>query len=83
MQQIEFYKGKVIFHGLGNFLFDQIHRIGVRQAFFVHLYFFRGKIVQAEPIYTFMGLNRQPTLATAEEAAEIQKVIFSDALLYH
>ncbi len=82
LQWIEFYKGKPIFHGLGNLLFDQIHRIGVRQAFFLHHYFFRGTLVQSVPVFTYMSDTRQPTLATPAQAAEMKTVVFQDALLY-
>ncbi|MBS1122061.1 MAG: uncharacterized protein H6Q90_4289 [Deltaproteobacteria bacterium] len=83
LQWIEFYKGKPIFHGLGNLLFDQIHRIGVRQAFFVHHYFFHGRLVQSVPVFTFMADDRQPTLATPDQAEEMKSIVFQDALLYH
>lgn len=82
VQQVEFYKGKPIFHGFGNFLFDQIHRIGVRQGFFLHTYFYKGKIVQAVPIFTFTATERRPALANAEQIKEIKKVIFLDKNLY-
>ena len=82
LQYVEFYKGKPIFHGIGNLLFDQVHRIGVRQAFFVHHYFWRGRLVQSVPVFTFMADDRQPTLATPDEAAEMKKIVFQDDLLY-
>jgi len=82
LQKIEFYRGKPIFHGLGNLLFDQIHRIGVRQAFFVHHYFFDGRLVQSVPVFTFMSDDRQPTIATPEQAAEMRAIAFDAALLY-
>jgi poly-gamma-glutamate synthesis protein (capsule biosynthesis protein) len=82
LQVIEFYKGKPIFHGLGNLLFDQIHRIGVRQAFFLHHYFFAGRLVQSVPVFTYMSDERQPTLATPEQAAAMKAIVFQDELLY-
>jgi len=82
LQVVEFYKGKPIFHGLGNLLFDQIHRIGVRQAFFLHHYFFAGRLVQSVPVFTFMSDERQPTLATPDQAAAMKDIIFRDDLLY-
>ena len=82
LQKIEFYRGKPIFHGLGNLLFDQIHRIGVRQAFFVHHYFFEGRLVQSVPVFTYMSDGRQPTIATPEQAAEMRAIVFDDAMLY-
>jgi poly-gamma-glutamate synthesis protein (capsule biosynthesis protein) len=74
-QEIALYKDKVIFYGLGNFLFDQIHRIGVRQAFFLKCYFYRGRIIQFQPVYTFMNTERQPSIASPNEKFEIQKSI--------
>lgn len=82
VQQVEFYKGKPIFHGLGNFLFDQIHRLGVRQGFFLHNYFYNGKIVQSIPVFTFTAIERRPALANSEEIKGIKKVIFLDKNLY-
>lgn len=74
-QEIALYKGKMIFYGLGNFLFDQIHRIGVRQAFFLECYFYKGKIIQFQPVYTYMNDQRQPTIANPDQKAQIQKAI--------
>jgi poly-gamma-glutamate capsule biosynthesis protein CapA/YwtB (metallophosphatase superfamily) len=82
LQKVEFYRGKPIFHGLGNLLFDQVHRIGVRQAFFVHHYFFEGRLVQSIPVFTYMSDDRQPTIATPEQAAAMKAIVFDDALLY-
>jgi poly-gamma-glutamate capsule biosynthesis protein CapA/YwtB (metallophosphatase superfamily) len=82
IQQVEFYKGKPIFYGLGNFLFDQIHHTAVRQAFFLNHYFYKGKLVQTFPVYIFMRENRQQSIATREEREAMQKAIFIDSLLY-
>ncbi len=77
-QEIALYKGKLIFYGLGNFMFDQIHRLGVRQAFFLECYFYNGKIIQFQPVYTFMNEERQPTPANNSEKLEIQKVVLKE-----
>lgn len=82
LQVVEFYRGKPIFHGLGNLLFDQIHRIGVRQAFFLHEFFYAGKLAAAIPVFTFMSDERQPTLATPAQAAEMKQIVYEDARLY-
>jgi len=82
IQQFEFYKGKPIMHGLGNFLFDQIHRIGVRQSCFVHLIFYEGKLIQLRPVFTMMGTDRQLKPATPEEELMIKKEVFKNSLLY-
>lgn len=77
-QEIALYKGKPIFYGLGNFMFDQIHRLGVRQAFFLECYFYKGKIIQFQPVYTFMNEERQPSPANNSDKLEIQKVVLRD-----
>jgi poly-gamma-glutamate capsule biosynthesis protein CapA/YwtB (metallophosphatase superfamily) len=82
IQQVEFYKSKPIFYGLGNFLFDEIQRIGVRQGMFINIYIAKGKIIQTEPVYTFMGQDRVNALADSSQAAGIKKVILVDSLLY-
>ena len=78
-QEIALYKGKIIFYGLGNFMFDQIHRLGVRQAFFLEGYFYKGKIIQFQPVYTFMNKDRQPTPANDSEKLEIQKAVLKES----
>lgn len=82
IQQVEFYKTKPIFFGLGNFLFDEIQRIGVRQGMFINVYITKGKIIQANPVFTFMGDNRVNGLADSLQSAVIKKSIFIDSLLY-
>jgi poly-gamma-glutamate capsule biosynthesis protein CapA/YwtB (metallophosphatase superfamily) len=81
IQQVELFKNKPIYYGLGNFLFDQTHRIGVRQAFFLQNYFYEGKLIATIPVYTFMAENRQPTIASYEEALAMKKVVWIDSLL--
>ena len=74
-QEVAIYKDKMVFYGIGNFMFDQIHRIGVRQAFFLQCYFYRGKIVQYQPVFTFMGDDRIPQIATDEQREGIRKAV--------
>ena len=82
IQQFEFYKGKPIMNGLGNFLFDQIHRIGVRQSCFVHLIFYKGKLIQLRPVFTMMGTDRQLKPATPDEEKLIRQEVLKKELLY-
>jgi hypothetical protein len=82
VQKIEFYKGKPIFHGLGNFLFDQVHRIGVRQSYFLTHYLYEGRIIQSIPTFTFISDERIPVIATLEQECVMRAVVFEDKLLY-
>lgn len=82
VQKIEFHKGKPIFHGLGNFLFDQIHRIGVKQGYFLENYIYKGKLVQSIPIFTMITTGRRPEIATEKEEKVIRNIVFEDKYLY-
>lgn len=75
-QRIVFYGEKPVFFGLGNFLFDQIHREPVRQAYIARLYFYSGLLVQFEPVYLYMKAERRPIPAPPDQAAAIQQLVF-------
>jgi poly-gamma-glutamate capsule biosynthesis protein CapA/YwtB (metallophosphatase superfamily) len=77
-QEIALYNDKMLFYGLGNFLFDQTHRTGVRQAFFLECYFYKGKIIQYQPVYTWMSRERIPTIASQKRKLEIQQAILKE-----
>jgi Bacterial capsule synthesis protein PGA_cap len=78
-QEVAIYQNKMIFYGIGNFMFDQVHRLGVRQAFFLQCYFYKGKIIQFQPVYTFMGPDRIPQIANAEEKKTIQASVLKSS----
>ena len=80
-QYVEFHKGGIIFHGLGNFLFDQLHRTSLRQGFFLSCWLYRGRMVQVAPRYTCMSMDLQPRGATPEEARAIASSILLPELL--
>lgn len=75
-QSFEFYRGRMIFYGIGNFMFDQIHRLGVRQAYFLECYFFKGRIIQLIPHFTFMGDDRRPAPANREQILAIKNAVY-------
>lgn len=78
-QEVAIYNGKMLFYGIGNFMFDQIHRIGVRQAFFLQCYFYKGKIIQFQPVYTFMGPDRIPQIAGEDDKKLIQQAVLKSS----
>jgi len=81
VQQVEFYKGKTILYGLGNFLFDQQYNVGIRQGYFLNCYFYKGKLVQMIPIYTMIS-GARPIIATPSEANAIRNSILIDSKIY-
>jgi hypothetical protein len=82
VQQMELHKGKVILYGLGNFLFDQIHATGLRQGYFISLYFMQGRLAAMEPIFTWIDEKRRPVIATYEQAEAIREAIYAEDLVY-
>src|SRR6185503_10986946 len=70
VQQMEFYKGKTILYGLGNFFFDQVHAIGLRQGYFMNLYFLRRRLIAMEPVFTWIDEKFRPTIATEQQAVQ-------------
>jgi poly-gamma-glutamate capsule biosynthesis protein CapA/YwtB (metallophosphatase superfamily) len=83
VQQVAFNHGKPVFYGLGNFLFDQVHKTGLRQAYFLQLYFYKGNLIQARPVFTFYQNDYRLHIATKTETEAIMKEIFSERLLYY
>lgn len=75
-QTFELYHDKLIFYGIGNFMFDQIHRVGVRQAYFLECYFYKGAIIQFIPRFTYMGDDRRPSPATNAQIEAIKKAVY-------
>jgi hypothetical protein len=80
-QHIEFHGEGIIFHGLGNFLFDQLHRAPLRQAFFLECWLLDGRMVQAAPRFTCMEKDLHPRMASAQEARDIASTIMHPPLL--
>lgn len=54
IQNAEFYNGKMIFYGLGNFIFDQTHTDPTRESIYTNLIIYDGKHLSTEvvPILT-------------------------------
>ncbi|MBL8022034.1 MAG: CapA family protein [Leptospirales bacterium] len=82
VQQMEFSKGKILLHGLGNFFFDQTHTFGLRQGYFMNFYFFKGKLVSMQPVFTWIDEKYRPVPADAAQTKQIKESIYSDSLLY-
>lgn len=82
VQQMEFHAGKVILYGLGNFFFDQLHAPGLRQGYFMNLYFSHNRLVAMEPVFTWLDERFRPAIATEKQAAQIRASIYADELLY-
>ncbi len=83
IQQVRQYKGKYIYYGLGNFLFDQVQKQGLREGMIVHNYFYNGKLVQSIPVFTFISNERRPVKADLQQIKSIRKNIYNKNLLYN
>jgi poly-gamma-glutamate capsule biosynthesis protein CapA/YwtB (metallophosphatase superfamily) len=82
VQQIAFINKKPVFYGLGNFIFDQLHKKGLRQAYFLQLYFYKGCLIRARPVFTYLENDMHRHVLSDTEAEEIKKEIYAGRLLY-
>ena len=78
VQEIGMHQNKPIFYGTGNFLFDQTYKPEVRRAFFLQCAFYKGRMIQTKPMYTFMRLNKEPDIASPQERMLIRSAILKE-----
>ena len=78
VQEIGMHKGKMLFYGTGNFLFDQTYTPEVRRAFFLQCAFYNGRLIQTKPVYTFMRSTKEPDIASSKEREIIRDSILKE-----
>lgn len=77
-QAIEFYRGKPIFYGLGNLIFDQMQSLETRQSLVVRYTVQGGRLLQAELFTTIIEDYAQPRLTTPAERDALLDSIFAE-----
>ncbi|HRY59821.1 MAG TPA: CapA family protein [Patescibacteria group bacterium] len=70
-QKIEFYNGKIIFYGLGNFFFDQMWSQPTRQGIIPRFTFYNGKLISIEILTTLLYDYSQPRFTNGNERMEL------------
>lgn len=78
VQPVEFYNDKLIFYGLGNFLFDQLWSEETREGTMVKHYFYGDKYLGFEVIPTYISDEYQPEIATGEQADRIKSYVLGN-----
>lgn len=78
VQEIGLHKGKMVFYGTGNFLFDQTYKPEVRRAYFLQCAFYKGRLIQTKPVYTFMRSTKEPDIASSKEREIIREAILKE-----
>jgi len=73
---IEFYNGKFISYGLGNFLFDQMQTINHRRGVIVRHHFHRGRHAQTELLPYLIHDYCRPKPVRGREARELMDEIY-------
>ncbi len=68
---LEFYRGKFISYGLGNFLFDQMQTIHHRQGLIARHHFYDGRHIQTELIPYIIHNYSEPVPVHDREAKEL------------
>ncbi len=71
IQGMEFYEGKPVFWGLGNFLFDQMWSLETRQGLVLKLYVYDGAIRQIEVHPTLTYDYCQPRYLSGSEKSRV------------
>jgi hypothetical protein len=73
---LEFYRGRFISYGLGNFLFDQMQSLNHRRGLIARHHLYRGKHVTTELIPYLIYDYSQPRIISGREARELFNEIF-------
>ncbi len=73
---LEFYKGKFISYGLGNFLFDQMQSLNHRRGLIARHHIYGGRHVSTELIPYLIYDYSQPRLLREKEARELFEEVF-------
>jgi hypothetical protein len=74
---LEFYRGRFISYGLGNFLFDQMQSLNHRRGLIARHHLYRGRHITTELIPYLMYDWSQPRLLHGTEAGDLLKEVFS------
>jgi hypothetical protein len=73
---LEFYKGRFISYGLGNFLFDQMQSLNHRRGLIARHHIYKGKHITTELIPYLIYDYSQPRLLHGKEAWELFEEVF-------
>ncbi|MBP7735555.1 MAG: CapA family protein [Spirochaetes bacterium] len=73
---LEFYKGRFISYGLGNFLFDQMQSLNTRRGMIARHHIYGGRHVSTELIPYLIYDYSQPRLLHGKEARELFNEVF-------
>lgn len=78
---VEMYRGKPIFYGVGNFLFDQSWSEETSTGIFVEATLYKGRIIQTRPVPFIVLDNAQPNFLVPEAGGDrTLKRLFSASL---
>ncbi len=73
---LEFYRGRLILYGLGNFLFDQMQTVHHRRGIMARHHFYDGRHIQTELIPYIIHDYCQPRLLHGAAARDLMKEVF-------
>lgn len=73
---VEFYRGKFISYGLGNFLFDQMQTVNHRRGLVARHHFYRGRHIETELIPYLMYNYSEPRPVYGEQARALFRYVF-------
>lgn len=74
-QTFEIYKDKMIYYGLGNFLFDQTPWIGTRQGLILSHYIYNQKLIQTRITTTYYDEDLKPYITKGDQRELLLKLL--------
>lgn len=77
---LEFYKGRFISYGLGNFLFDQMQTMNTRRGMIARHHIYGGRHISTELIPYLIHDYSQPRLLRGREARELFEEVFRHSM---
>ncbi len=76
----EFYHGRFISYGLGNFLFDQMQTINHRRGLIASYHIYNGRHIQTELIPYLLYNNSEPRIVSGKDAKELFDYVYRYSL---
>ncbi len=72
----EFYRGKFISYGLGNFLFDQMQSVNHRRGLIARYHFYNRRHIQTELIPYLLYNHSEPRIVSGKDAKELFDYVY-------
>jgi len=73
---VEFFEGKFISYGLGNFLFDQMQTVNHRRGMIARHHFYKKRHIETELIPYLIYNHSEPRIVSGHQASDLFRYVF-------